>query len=156
MSIRSLASNTSNASHSSNNSGAALRPAKFSALFLALLGLVMSGITLSSDEASAAQVLNYEDQPITASLTAAEVKKGIMKAGAGRGWKMKESGPGELTAMIHVRTHTATITISYSAKSYSIMYKDSTNLKYKNGKIHRNYNNWVKFLKDDIDLELSF
>lgn len=134
----------------------ALRPGKFSALFLVLLGLVMSGITLSSGEASATQVLNYEDQPITASLTAAEVKKSIIKAGARRGWTVKETGPGELTAMIHVRTHTATITITYTANSYSIMYKDSTNLKYKDGDIHRNYNKWVTFLKSDIDLELSF
>jgi len=135
---------------------AALRPAKFSALFLVLVGLMISGITLSSSEASAAKVLNFEDQPITASLSAAEVKKGIIKAAQGRRWKVKEIGPGELVAMVQVRSHTATVTITYSPKSYSIVYKDSTNLKYNNGKIHRNYNKWVTFLKQDIDLELGF
>lgn len=133
-----------------------LRPVKFSALFLLMLGLTLSGITLSSSAASAAPVVNYEDQPVAASLTADQVKKGIMKAGKKRGWTVKETGPGELTAMISVRTHTATVTIPYSSTSYSILYKDSTNLKYKNGKIHRNYNKWITFLKTDIDLELSF
>ncbi len=137
-------------------SQAALRPAKFSAFLLVLIGLVMSGITLSSSKASAAEVLNYEDQPITASLTAAQVKKGIMRSGTARGWKRKETGPDELTAMIQVRTHTATVTISYSANTYSTMYKDSTNLKYKDGKIHGNVNKWITFLKTDIDLELNF
>mgnify|MGYP006974220736 CR=1 FL=1 len=135
---------------------ATLRPAHFSTLLLVLIGLAMSGITLSSREASAAEVLNFEDQPIIASLTTAEIKKGIMKAGMARGWQVKETGPGELTATIHVRTHTATVAISYNSKTYSIRYKDSTNLKYKNGKIHRNYNKWVNFLKTDIDRELSF
>ena len=162
LSLASNASNASNTSNTSNASNAALRPSRSSVLFLVLIGLVMSGITLSTHEASAAKVLNYEDQPIQGSLTADEVKKGIIKAAEGRRWKVKETAPGVLTAMVQVRTHTAIVTITYSAKSYSIMYKDSTNLKYKQGKdgktgkIHGNYNKWVTFLKTDIDLELSF
>jgi hypothetical protein len=141
------------ASHSALGNRALRR---FSPLFAVLVGLTMATVTLSSSEASAARVLNFENVPITAKLSVDQVKKGIIKAGMPRGWKMKESGPGELTALIHVRTHTAIVTINYSAESYSITYKDSTNLKYKNGKIHRAYNNWVTNLKNDIDLELSF
>lgn len=133
-----------------------LRPARFSPLFLVLIGLALSGITLSSSEASAAKIVNYENEPVRTSLSVAKVKDGIIKAASARGWKIKETGPGELTAVIKVRTHTAAIKITYTQTTYSITYMDSANLKYKNGKIHRNYNKWIKFLKDDIDLEFSF
>lgn len=133
-----------------------LSPTKLSPVLFVLVGLIFSSITLSSNEAAAAKVVNIENQPITAKLSLPEISKSILKAGTGRGWKMKETGPGEITAKINVRTHSATIVITYSQTSYSITYKDSTNLKYKNGKIHRNYNKWINFLKTDIDLELSF
>lgn len=133
-----------------------LSTAKSSSISIVLVGLVLSAITLSSSEAAAAKVLNFENQPITATLSMAEISKAIIESGAGRGWKMKETAPGEITAKIIVRTHTATILVTYSPSSYSIVYQDSTNLKYKNGKIHRNYNKWIQFLKDDIDLALNF
>nr|WP_256834309.1 hypothetical protein [Pseudomonas oleovorans] len=53
------------------------------------------------------------------------------------------------------RDHQAEITIPYSASSYSIRYRDSQNLGYKNGKIHRNYNKWIHNLDRSIQQELN-
>lgn len=119
------------------------------------LGLFAGSLTITG-EAQAAKVLTIENAPIEATLSLAEIKKRIIAAGAKRGWRAKEVAPGHLEAMIHVRTHTAKVDIRFDTKSYSIFYKDSTNLKYKNGKIHRAYNNWVTNLSNDIQLELSF
>ena len=67
-----------------------------------------------------------------------------------RGWIVKKIEPGQLEATIYVRSHMAQVTIDYTASGYSIRYKDSTNLGYKDGKIHRNYNKWVQNLNMDI------
>ena len=39
-------------------------------------------------------------------------------------------------------------------KDYSITYKESTNLDYMNGQIHRNYNGWIENLDRDIRANL--
>lgn len=54
-----------------------------------------------------------------------------------------------------VRDHRADITIAYDADSYSIRYRDSQNMDYNNGKIHRNYNRWVANLNYDIQRALA-
>jgi hypothetical protein len=42
-------------------------------------------------------------------------------------------------------SYSASVTITYTRKSYSIQYLSSTgNLQYGPGEIHENYNNWVK------------
>ncbi|MEA1136039.1 hypothetical protein U8M49_27900, partial [Klebsiella pneumoniae] len=44
----------------------------------------------------------------------------------------------------------AAIDIRYTRNSYAITYRDSRDLGYKDGKIHRNYNRWVSMLDRDI------
>ncbi|MFK7897726.1 MAG: hypothetical protein AB8G23_17960 [Myxococcota bacterium] len=133
--------------------------AVLTSFFALMVGFTFAGLTLATSEASAATIVNHENVPITGDLSLAGVKKGIMKAAAARGWQIKESGPQELTARVMVRSHTAVITIKYKKDSYSIFYKDSTNLRHKPGdpgKIHGNYNKWVSILMNDIALELGF
>ena len=67
---------------------------------------------------------------------------------------MIKDEPGLIEASINVRTHKATVSIPYSAKGYSIEYKDSVNLGHKGNNIHRNYNKWVTLLDRDIQQEL--
>ena len=57
-----------------------------------------------------------------------DVKKAIMRAGTTLGWKMSADAPGKITGRLEVRKHTAVVEIPYSTKSYSIVYKSSTNL----------------------------
>jgi len=69
---------------------------------------------------------------------------------------MVEIGPGHLEAQILVRSHEAKVDIFYDEAMYSIIYKDSVNLKYDNGLIHKNYNKWIRNLDIDIQRTLSY
>lgn len=90
-------------------------------------------------------------------LKADAVKKAILVAGNKRGWIMKPVAKGLIMATLNVRTHQAVVDITYTDKSYSIQYKDSSNLDYDAGKkkIHRNYNGWIKNLDQQIQIELN-
>ena len=88
-------------------------------------------------------------------LSAQEVRAAIVRAGSGLGWVMKDEGPGKLTGILNLRTHTAEVDIPYSASSYAIRYKSSVNLQAADGKIHRNYNGWIQNLTRGINGQLS-
>lgn len=87
--------------------------------------------------------------------TMEQVADAIIRAGSGLGWNMQKTGPGELTGTLFLRSHMAKVRIPYDADSYSILYVDSSNLKYDDGKIHSNYNSWVQNLSNAIQGQLS-
>lgn len=120
--------------------------------------LVVAAITLPSGEAAAATILQIEHKPIEVERPMADLENRIKKAGARRGWKMKNVGTGQLEATIHVRTHMAKVTITFDQETYSIRYLGSDNLKHnvKKQKIHGAYNKWVTNLKNDINVELTY
>lgn len=84
------------------------------------------------------------------------VKKAIVAGGKARKWRMFEMGRGHLEAQVTVRSHVARVDIFFTEYNYSIIYKDSVNLKYKNGLIHKSYNKWIRNLDLDIQKSLSF
>jgi len=102
-------------------------------------------------------VLNIENAPITiaAKHSSADIKKAIVRAGAGLGWNMKAKKSGHIVATLYLREHVAIVDIKYSNKSYSITYKDSTNLNYDGTNIHKNYNGWVTNLNRQIQAQLT-
>ncbi len=83
------------------------------------------------------------------------VERAILTATRKRGWSPRVQRPGLIEARLSVRAHWAAVEIAYSATDYSISYKDSANLGYKKGSIHRNYNNWVAKLSRTIQGELG-
>jgi hypothetical protein len=87
--------------------------------------------------------------------TEAQVADAIKRAGVERGWKIVDAGPGHLTGTLDVRKHQAVVDIAYSTTSVKIAYKDSTNLRYEDGEIHRNYNRWVNNLAESIREQLG-
>lgn len=92
-------------------------------------------------------------------LTADDVKLAIQRGAGEKGWSTEDQGDGMLIARINVRQkHTVELEIPYSAKEYSLIYKNSGNLNYelRNGVpyIHPNYNRWIQYLKDEISSEL--
>ena len=100
-----------------------------------------------------APVYNVVDAPITTSgaqLQSAQVRNAIIQAGTGLGWQMREERPGLILASLNLRSHMALVEIPYDTNSYSIRYRDSTNLKYDGSKIHSNYNGWVQNLDNAI------
>jgi hypothetical protein len=106
-----------------------------------------------------APIQNVENVSVSSSstktLTPAEVRGAIVRAGAGLGWIMKDAGPGVINGTLLLRTHTAEVQIPYSATSYGIVYKSSINLQESGGKIHRNYNGWVQNLNRGINAQLA-
>ncbi|BBQ84478.1 hypothetical protein WP3W18E02_30070 [Klebsiella sp. WP3-W18-ESBL-02] len=92
---------------------------------------------------------------VSAGHSAEQVKNAILKAGIQRDWIMTEAAPGVIKATQKARDHSATANIKYSATGYSIVYDSSFNLKASDGKIHKNYNRWVRNLDKDIQVNLA-
>jgi hypothetical protein len=114
----------------------------FSVAFVALAGC------------TSAPVRNINDAPVVTGsgkrLTADQVRVAIVGAGTGLGWTMAAATPGLVTGRLALRGHTAMIDVRYTPTTYSILYKDSSNLEYGNGQIHKNYNGWIENLNRDI------
>jgi hypothetical protein len=103
-------------------------------------------------------IVNVTDQPVVAmagaQLSGDQVRDSIVKAGVGLGWVMTPVSPGLISGRLALRDHVATAEIRYSAATYSITYKDSTNLNYRDGQIHKNYNSWIENFDRDIRANL--
>ena len=120
-------------------------------VFLGLLAVTIGGCRT-------APIKDIPRTPVPArGASMAEVAKAIKVAGAGLGWVMKEKSPGLMIGTLYVRDHMAQVEIPYSTSSYSIRYKDSSNLKYNatNKTIHSNYVGWIQNLNNAIRVQLS-
>lgn len=114
---------------------------RFPAYFLAAALILLGGCR-------SAPVLDVVAAPVTTtkSVSIANMESAIIGAGTGLGWRMVPQGPGQIDGILMLREHRAVVTVSYDTKSYSIKYKDSTNLNYDGKSIHKNYNGWVENL----------
>jgi hypothetical protein len=122
------------------------------------VAIVVSTLVVFVSGCGTQPVYNVSNAPVAASKpnpTLEEVSKAIVRAGAALGWQMKETKPGHMLGTLYLRTHVAVVDIDYSVKSYSIRYKDSTDLNYDGTNIHRNYNGWIQNLDKGIRVQLS-
>lgn len=89
--------------------------------------------------------------------SAEEMRSAILSSMAMRGWSLESETPGRMELSISVRDkHKARIELTYQSGGYSIRYLESTNLLYdekaytRNAEvvraIHRNYNQWIRYL----------
>ncbi|MBV2090029.1 MAG: hypothetical protein K1566_16200 [Candidatus Thiodiazotropha sp. (ex. Lucinisca nassula)] len=101
-------------------------------------------------------IYNVQDSPVNTigKTTSTNIKKAIMSAGAGLGWRMKEVKPGHIVATIMLRGTTASVDIPFNKKTYSIVYKSSNGLKYDGSKINKQYNKWIVNLDNAIQQRL--
>jgi hypothetical protein len=88
-------------------------------------------------------------------LSAAQVRDAIIEAATDRGWIVKEDDPGRILLETYIRRHSATVTVDYSPTAYDITYTDSENLLYDGTNIHKNYNEWIRLLQEQINRRLS-
>jgi hypothetical protein len=103
-------------------------------------------------------VFDVSQAPITANKpnpSTDEISKAIVRAGSGLGWQMSPDRPGHLTGRLMLRTHVAVVDIDYTPAVYSIKYRESTNLDFDAGKIHKNYNGWIQNLDKAIQVQLN-
>ncbi|EST17411.1 putative lipoprotein [Pseudomonas putida S610] len=124
-----------------------------SLLRAAALGLVLAGIAGCTSK----PVLNPSEQLAAATpYTQQQVQQTILKAIVERGWTARSVGASVIQADITVRnTFYAAVDIHYSASQFRIDYRDSRELGYDGGKIHRNYNRWVYNLDRSIVRQLN-
>lgn len=124
---------------------------RFFGILVAAAALVLAGC------ATTQPIYNVEKAPIVGpagkTLSMTEVQQAIMRAGTQLGWQMQPEGPGRLSGRLALRTHLAVVDIQHDAKSYSIKYRDSTNLDARDGMIHRNYNGWIQNLEKAIRVQ---
>lgn len=131
-----------------------------------LIALVLGFASLqAAAQRQPVPIVNHEsilvERPGGKAATADQVKQAIVAAaGAGaRKWTVSEPQPGVLVATYHVRTHTVTTEIRYSATTFSVKYRDSINMKYKAGEgaglIHPFYNQWVQEFVHAVRQELA-
>jgi hypothetical protein len=131
---------------------------------IALLCLLPAAFSPTAAEArSAGPLVEYENVAATAAggqpATVDQIRKAFMVGGARRNWAFTEEGPNKLVGRLNVRTHQIVVDISIAEGKYSVLYKDSVNMKYgmEDGKkvIHPQYNNWVNNLLGDMRAELA-
>ena len=84
-----------------------------------------------------------------------QIKKAIIVAGSGLGWRIKSQSPGHLIGTLNLREHTAIVDIKYTTENFSITYNSSTNLNYDGTNIHSNYNGWIQNLEKAIIVQIS-
>lgn len=120
--------------------------------------ILASSLALLIVGCRSAPVYNVSEQSVATSksnVTLDDVSAAIVRAGSALGWQMKVTKPGHILGTLHLRTHVAIVDVNYSTASYSITYKDSTNLDYDGTNIHSNYNGWVQNLQKGIQTQLN-
>ncbi|HRE15800.1 MAG TPA: hypothetical protein PLW86_01870 [Rhodocyclaceae bacterium] len=120
-------------------------------------------LTISASHArEAVPIVNYDAIAINTAtgktLTQADVKAAIIRAGSSQGWVMSDIAQDQLTGTLQVRgKHTVVVTIRFSADKFSVAYKDSIDMKYAVFEgvplIHPFYNKWVQTLINNIRIE---
>ncbi|NNM58893.1 MAG: hypothetical protein HKM04_03680 [Legionellales bacterium] len=95
------------------------------------------------------------NQPIPDGLTTQQIQHDIRSAGIQRQWVINSVKPGVMEGRLDWRSYYVDVEIPYTKTSYSILYKNSANLNYHNGEIHRAYNKWVTMLNRDIQAQFA-
>ena len=123
-----------------------------------LLRVTLIALALLSTVSCSSKPMQTPDRTLHASIHAdrAQMQQAIVKSLVGRGWTVQKITPDLVQAQITVREqYHAEIDIPYSATHYQIIYRNSSGLDYKDGKIHKNYIRWVRLLDRDIVRDLK-
>lgn len=94
-------------------------------------------------------------EPVPYTLEKKQAERCIIEAGSMRGWLITPIKPGELQAELNIRQHQVVMRIVYDDKNITFNYVSSKNMNEKNGKIHRQYNNWLNNLRGDIKAKMN-
>ncbi|WP_202211107.1 hypothetical protein [Pseudomonas paraversuta] len=123
-----------------------------------LLRVTLIALALLSTVSCSSKPMQTPDRTLHDSIHAdrAQMQQAIVKSLVGRGWTVQKITPDLVQAQITVREqYHAEIDIPYSASHYQIIYRNSSGLDYKDGKIHKNYIRWVRLLDRDIVRDLK-
>ncbi len=124
-------------------------------------GSVLVALLLLATACRTAAVVDYTSVPLDAPVGASvgQVSQAIVEAGSSLGWVMREEEPGLVTATFHKKSRMAVAQIAHDTVSFNIEYVDSERLMYEDDggerKIHKNYNAWIRRLKERIEQRAS-
>jgi len=106
---------------------------------------------------STSKIKNVPTQNISKSISDEALFNAIKIAGAAYRWEVVKVERGVAKAIYNKRRHQAVVLINYGHQTYNIEYLSSKNLKYEanSNTIHKNYNNWIKDFKKNIDREIQ-
>ena len=128
-------------------------------LNLKIVTVIAVAILLTACGSRMAPIHNVTDSPVVGvagrTLTTPDVERAIRRAGAQLGWEMRTVKPGLIEASLNLRAHAATVEIPFNQRSYSILYKSSSNLNSSGSSIHQNYNGWIENLDRAIRTQLA-
>ena len=105
-----------------------------------------------------ALIQNVEHEPVRINkinYTIEDVERGIIRGGVSMGWEMYRKQPGLIEGTLYIGKHVVEVTIPYNMQSYNINYRNSKNMNYDSGKIHKSYNRWIDNLNKAIRQSLS-
>lgn len=117
-----------------------------------LTGLVLA---LSLTGCARSVLLQQPYVSVAGIYTHEQMRRAILLAGAGLGWRLEEASSSHIRGMLDIRSHRAEIDIAYTAEEFAIDYADSVNLRYDGHAIHPRYNAWVIKLRNAILRQLS-
>ena len=123
-----------------------------------LLRVTLIALALLTTVSCSSKRMLTPDRTLHASIQSdrAQMQQAIVKTLVARGWTVQKITPQLVQAQITVREqYHAEIDIPYSANHYQIVYRDSSGLDYKDGKIHKNYIRWVRLLDMGIVRDLK-
>ena len=121
--------------------------------------VAVAALLLLTGFGAGAPIYNVVSSPIPQNpdATMANIQKAILRAGLTLGWQVAPKEPGKLEAILILRTHRAVVDITHDTKTFSITYKDSSNISYDEQRktIHSNYNGWVQNLEKGIRIQVQ-
>ena len=108
---------------------------------------------------AAVPIVDIENAPVPAGLSMEQIQERLIAGVLGRrGRTVQAVAEGRIEVQFAVRSHLAFVDITFNEATYSITYKDSHNLDYKERKgrrkIHRNYNKWIQTLNGELQKAL--
>lgn len=126
--------------------------------------LVLAFLLVLSPLAHAAKSVPVEDSQNTVPnfgskpVTAADVKKAIIKAALQRGWQPISDAGGKIRLQLDEKRkgeYRLVVDVVYDAKNYTIKYVSSDGLKYDGSTIHSSYSRWINLLVQTINKEIT-
>ena len=118
-----------------------------------LLVLAVVGVTACSRQQPIVTV-HQQVPPHANQLTVQTLRPALVRALVRCKWTIEQEEANRILARIDFRGHSASITLDYVADRYDIRYRDSHELDYEDGKIHKRYNALVKKLDRTIQQEV--
>ena len=134
-----------------------MRRLQLAVIIATISALVAAPALASRDE----PIRNPADIPISWNApgqpTLERIQRAIIAGCAKRGWQCREARPGEIRAVLYVRSHMAESLITFNTQTFAITYVNSSELRYDSARntIHRKYNLWVANLISDINAAIA-